>query len=173
MPRVSGAAARSLEPYWGRGFFGVRWSSRHLWYPEAGTRAHTMRGLAGKVVPMWVSDEDGSLRRTNPRIKTRTTDDGRRQVLIFRRAGRIGERRTARRRVGGQVVTTSVPASYPGAPGRIALRSAAGQVARGNVGVRWRHPGTAPGGYVRSAILEVCQQAGHGQPQVHPSLRRT
>lgn len=170
VPRVTGAGAGSLRPYWGEGFFGVRWSAPYLWYPEAGTRPRTMRSLAGKTVPMWVGDEDGALRRADPKIRTRTTEDGRRQVLIFRRAAQVGQRKTVRRRVAGRQVTTSVPASYPGAPGRIGQRQA-GRVATGNVGVRWRYPGTAAAWHVKSAIVEVAAAAGLGTPLVHPAAR--
>ena len=73
--------------------------------------------LKGKVIPMWVSDDDGSLKAKNPKIETRTREDGSQQVLIFRRATR------------------------PGAPGRISKRDELGRIAKGNVGVKWRHPG--------------------------------
>lgn len=173
VPRLTGRAARSLWPYYGAGFFGVRWSEPHLWYAEAGTRPRTMRSLAGKTIPMWVADEDGSLRRADPKIKKRVTEDGRQQVLIFRKAARIGQRKGVVRRVGGARTVVSVPASYPGAPGRIARRTESGRVDAGNVGVRWRHPGAQPGRYLTSAIADVAQQAGLGQREVHATLRRT
>jgi len=115
-----------------------------------------MRSLAGKTIPMWVNDPTGSEAAKNPRAKTRTTDDGRKQILIFRRAAPIGQRKTSVRMVNGLLTRTSVPASYPGAPGRIAVNRSqgmirrgdgidgegrAGQIATKNVGVRWRHPG--------------------------------
>lgn len=174
MPKVSGAAAASLQPYWGEGFFGVGWSAPYVWFQERGTRAHTMRSLAGKTIPMWVDDPDGSEHRKNPRSKVRITRDGRRQVLIFRHAAKIGQRKLVRRRVAGQSVLTSVPASYPGAPGRIALREqVGGRIALGNVGVRWRHPGLTAGGFVYAAIARVAFSAGLGHPRITPTRRET
>lgn len=169
-PRISGRSARGLHPVWGAGWYGVGWREPSVWYQERGTRPHTMTRLAGKVVPMWVDDRDGSVRRADPKAKTRVTDDGRRQVLIFRRAARIGQRKTVKRVVGGAEVSVSVPASYPGAPGRIGSRSG-GRIALGNVGVRWRHPGLPAAGHLETAVLKVAAAAGLGQPATQTTSR--
>lgn len=169
MPRVTGATSRRLQPVSGAGWFGIYFPDPYTWFLEHGTKAHTMRSLAGKTIPMWVSDADGSLRAKNPKIKTRRTEDGRLQVLIFRRAAKIGQRKFVRRpnRWTGVMETVSVPMSYPGAPGRIGTRNAAGppgagggQISRGNVGVRWRHPGLRPMQFLNSAIAETAFGAG-------------
>lgn len=170
LPRVTGRSARGLMPFFGAGFFGVSWIHPYLWWQESGTRPFTMTKLAGKVIPMWVDDADGSARRADPKAKTRITEDGRRQVLIFRRAARLGQRKTVMRRLAGRDVPTSVPASYPGAPGRIAAREG-GRISSGNVGVRWRHPGLRPRGSIETAVLKVAAAAGLGQPQVHTTRR--
>ncbi len=166
-PRLSGRAAEGIKPYSGEGFFGVRWSSSYLWYQEGGTGAHTMRKLAGKVIPMWVDDWTGEMKRRNPKAKTRITANGRRQILIFRKAAKMGARkRLAVRDPQGRLLRwRSVPQSYPGAPGRIAIRqwkppnSTTGKIAlsidRPNVGVRWRHPGIVPREFMQHAILHV------------------
>lgn len=170
MPRVTGATASRLTPISGRGWFGILFPDSWVWYMEHGTNPFTMVNLAGKTIPMWVDDQDGSARAKNPKARTRTTQDGRFQVLIFRKAARIGQQRVKTRRnpVTGSLERSSVPASYPGAPGRIANRAQgqgwegsrvavlrAGQVARGNVGVRWRHPGLRAAQYINSAIAQV------------------
>lgn len=174
MPRVTGATASHMSPIYGRGYFGVYFPDRYVWFQEHGTRAFTMRSLAGKVIPMWITDPDGSERAKNPKAKVRTTDDGRTQVLIFRRAAVIGQRKTVRRKnkVTGQIETTTTVASYPGAPGRIARRysglgfqgssgnAQAGQIAAGNVGVRWRHPGLRGQQFVNAAIAGTAFRAG-------------
>jgi hypothetical protein len=172
-PKLSGASARSMDPYWGEGFFGIRWSRPSLWFVETGHGAFTMRSLAGKTIPMWVPDPLGRLAAQNPKAKTRTTVDGRRQILIFRRAARLGQRKLVTRRVAGRTVGASVPASYPGAPGRIALRSAEGRVLSGNVGVRWRNPGGPGMHFIARSISDVAEAAGLGRSPVHPTLRRT
>jgi hypothetical protein len=172
MPRVSGRTASRLQPFYGRGFFGIWFPDSHTWFMEQGTGPRTMRTLAGKTIPMWITDTDGSLRRGNPKAKVRTTDDGRTQVLIFRRAARIGQRKTVRKvdRVTGAVTTSSTPASYPGAPGRISRRAApmpwtpvgqrGGQIGAGNVGVRWRHPGLRAQQFMNTAITGAAFDAG-------------
>ncbi len=170
-PRLSGSSARRIKPYWGPGFFGVRWADARVWYQEAGTRPYTMSKLAGKTVPMWVPDPSGELRRGDSKAKTKVAADGRTLVLIFRRAAQVGQRKNARRRVGSRMVTVSVPASYPGAPGRIATRGGGGRISSehpvsGHVGVRWRHPGLSPKGFINQAVLEVAGKAGLGTPQV-------
>lgn len=180
-PKLSGSAAAHLEAIWGRTYFGLRWQDSYLWYQEMGIRPFVMRSLAGKVIPMWVEDQDGSLRRQNPKIKSRTTADGRLQVLIFRKAAKVGARKPAKgqalRRAAKRTATTqrpigTVPASYPGAPGRINRRTpgrpfstqGGGQIARTNVGVRWRHPGLYPRGFLHNALLAGARL--HGLPQL-------
>jgi len=91
MPRVTGATANRLVPLYGEGWFGIYFPDPQAWFMEHGTAPRTMRSLAGKLIPMWVADADGSLRAKNPKIKIRHTEDGRTQVLIFRKAARIGE----------------------------------------------------------------------------------
>lgn len=172
MPRVTGATANRLRPVYGEGFFGIYFPDAWTWFQERGTKPFTMRSLAGKTIPMWVSDEDGQLRAKNSKIRVRTTEDGRVQVLIFRRAARIGQRKTVRRKnpVTGAIEVTTTVASYPGAPGRIARRipgmpntpagRVGGQIAAGNVGVRWRHPGLRAGQFLNSAIARSAFEAG-------------
>lgn len=92
--------------------------------------------LTHNTIPMWVEDEDGTEARKIPlrdrSRRTRVTRDGRRQVLIFRKA------------------------TKPGAPGRIGKRTrdANGRIAKGNVGVKWRHPGLPRRGFLSSAVTE-------------------
>lgn len=161
-PKLSGISARRLEPVWGDGYFGVRWQDHHVWFQEAGIKAFTMKHLAGKVIPMWIDDPTGTEKAKNPNAKTRVTESGRHQVLIFRRAAKQGERRP-----------DGKPASYPGAPGRIWTREAraplttagrrGGAIATRNVGVRWRHPGLAERSFVWKSLLQVA--AHHGIPE--------
>lgn len=159
MPKVSGSAAASLRPVHEEGFYGISWGRSYVRFLEGGTQPRTMRELAGKTIPMWVDDSDGSLAaKMAPKdraTKTRTTVDGRRQAKIFRKAAPIGSRKNVVR--AGR--TVSVPRSYPGAPGRIAARSG-GQIAKGNVGVRWRHPGIKGRDYIMDALLYVADSAG-------------
>lgn len=165
MPRVTGATANRLTPISGPGWFGIYFPDPWTWFLEHGTGPYTMKSLAGKTVPMWVYDEDGTLRTKNPKIKVRRTLDGRTQVLIFRRAAQIGQRKQVRRRNRwtGRTETVWTVASYPGAPGRINRRStgigweqgAAGQVTPGNVGVRWRHPGLRALQFLNAAVAGV------------------
>lgn len=172
MPRVTGATANRLKPISGEGFFGIYFPDAWTWYQERGTKPFTMRNLAGKTIPMWVSDEDGRIRAKNPKTKVRTTDDGRVQVLIFRKAARMGQRKVIRKKnpVTGAIETTTTVASYPGAPGRINRRTpgvpntpagrVGGQINVGNVGVRWRHPGLRAGQFLNSAIARSAFEAG-------------
>jgi hypothetical protein len=172
MPRVTGATANRLLPVYGQGFFGVYFPDFWTWFQERGTKPFTMRNLAGKTIPMWVSDDDGSIRAKNPKTRVRTTDDGRVQVLIFRKAAKIGQRKITRRKnpVTGAMETTTTVASYPGAPGRISRRVAGapntprglvgGQIGAGNVGVRWRHPGLHASQYINSAISRTAFESG-------------
>lgn len=172
MPRVTGATANRLRPLSGDGYFGIYFPDPWTWYQERGTKPYTMRSLAGKTIPMWVSDEDGKLRAKNPKIQVRQTEDGRTQVLIFRRAARIGQRKTVRRKnpVTGAIETTTTVASYPGAPGRISQRTPGqpntpagrlgGQIGAGNVGVRWRHPGLRAAQFLNSALARTAFESG-------------
>lgn len=143
----------------------------YTYYQEKGIRAFTMTSLAGKTIPMWVSDSDGKLRAKNPKIKTRVTEDGRFQVLIFRRAAPIGQRKPkyVRSRVTGEMVYVGdTVASYPGAPGRINRREprptnegvSPGWVAKTNVGVRWRHPGLEPKLFLNNSMTLAAQWSG-------------
>lgn len=142
MPKLTGASASRLFPLYGSGFFGVGWADSYVWFQEQGIRPFTMNSLKGKTIPMWVDDADGTERQKNPKAKTRMTVSGKTQVLIFRRA------------------------TNPGAPGRISRRSAgsqgkvAGAIAKGNVGVKWRHPGLAPRRFLNHAVSLAAQQGG-------------
>jgi hypothetical protein len=174
-PRASGQAALRMTPIWGEGWFGIHWLDDYLYFQEMGIRPFTMHSLAGKTIPMWVNDPDGTeaAKQKNPR--TRTTVDGRRQTLIFRRAARHGQRKTVNRQTGRGVERVSVPASYPGAPGRIAVNRSQGilragsvigphinrgQIMRGNVGVRWRHPGLNPAGFCARGMYAAAVNDG-------------
>jgi len=170
-PKLSGASSERFVGVAGEGYFGLRWGHSYVWFQEAGINPFTMTSLAGKVIPMWVEDPDGEERRKNPRIQTRVTADGRTQVLIFRRAAQIGQRKMAWRRRNGRIQRVSVPASYPGAPGRINRRREAGavdaegnrvggQIARRNVGVRWRHPGLDPKNFLYKAMVDAAREYG-------------
>ena len=171
MPKLTGQSASRISPLYGDGFFGIRFADSYVWYQENGIRAFTMTALAGKTIPMWVSDPAGTERQRNPRAQTRVTMSGIPQVLIFRRAARIGQTKTVRRKTpGGGWEERTVPMSYPGAPGRIGVRQAGrpwtspgargGQIAPGNTGVRWRHPGLAPRRFMNRAVTLAAQQAG-------------
>lgn len=163
-PKLTGQSAKRMQPLYGKGFYGLFFGDSPLWFQENGIRPFTMNNLQGKTIPMWIDDPTGAERARNPKAKTRRTESGKTQVLIFRRAAMKGQRKTVKRRnkVTGQIETTSVPMSYPGAPGRIAQREApsprtragrlGGQVARGNVGVRWRHPGISPRKFMNNAL---------------------
>ncbi len=164
MPKMSGKGAKKLQPLYGKGYYGIFFGEPYIWFQENGIRPFTMNALAGKVIPMWIDDPTGSERARNPKAKTRRTESGKMQVLIFRKAAKKGQRKTVRRKnpVTGQVEVSSKPMSYPGAPGRIGRREAAapftrpgklgGQIAGGNVGVRWRHPGLAPRKFLNTSL---------------------
>ena len=170
MPKLTGRAAQRLVPVYGYGFFGIHWADAYVYFQEKGIRPFTMTHLAGKTIPMWVDDPTGTEKQRNPMAQTRTTISGKPQVLIFRRAAQIGATRTIRTKVAGQWEVRTVPASYPGAPGRIGRREAAipwttagrqgGQIAQANIGVRWRHPGLAPRLFMNRAITLAAQQGG-------------
>lgn len=159
-PKMSGRSAKRFYPTWGEGFFGIRWIDAHVWFQERGIRPFTMRNLAGRTIPMWIDDPTGEERRNNPDAETRITADGRTQVLIFRKVSQEGQRTTAWRRRGGFLQEVDVPSSYPGAPGRIALRDPQGRISPGNVGVRWRHPGMAPKGFLYEGMVLAAWDAG-------------
>ncbi len=151
-PKSTGESSAKFTPIYGDGYFGIAFSDAHVWYQEMGIRPFTMHNLAGKTIPIWADDPYGKLRSENPKAETRVLPGNRIQVLISRKAALKGARkvitRTAR---GGRKIRVETPASYPGAPGRIASREAAtpwttegrvgGAIARANIGVRWRHPG--------------------------------
>lgn len=164
MPKLTGKGAKRLQPLYGKGYYGIFFGDSYIWFQENGIRPFTMNSLQGKTVPMWIDDPTGVERARNPKAKTRRTESGKIQVLIFRRAAMKGQRKTVKRRnkVTGEIETTTVPMSYPGAPGRIGSREMrrpftrsgklGGQIARGNVGVRWRHPGLAPRKFLNSSL---------------------
>lgn len=178
-PKLSGQSARRMQPLYGRGYYGIFFGDSPLWFQENGIRPFTMNKLAGKTIPMWIDDPTGIERSRNPRIKTRRTESGKIQVLIFRKAAQKGQRKTVKRKnkVTGQTETTSVPMSYPGAPGRIGTREAGrpftrpgklgGQIARGNVGVRWRHPGIAPRKFMNNALTIASGMHGIAPTRVY------
>lgn len=150
---------------------GMASHNSYVWFQEQGIRPFTMFSLAGKTIPMWVDDPTGTEREKNPRAQTRITLSGKVQVLIFRRAALPGQRITKRRKVAdGTWEDYSAPASYPGAPGRIGRRETSrpmttpgrvpGAIARGNVGVRWRHPGLAPRRFLNHAMSLAAMQGG-------------
>lgn len=169
-PKLSGLSSSRFEPIWGTGWYGIQWFDRYVWFQEQGIRPFTMRSLQGKVIPMWIDDPYGEEGRANPDAKRRETADGRQQVLIFRRAANSGERRRRTVRRNGVTYEVDAPASYPGAPGRINRRWAktpfmnegrlAGRIARGNVGVRWRHPGTEGKYFLWEALTAVAASYG-------------
>lgn len=180
MPKMTGAGARSLQPLWGPGFFGIRWDDNYVWFQEIGINPFTMSKLAGKIIPMWIKDPTGIERRKNPKAKTKTGEDGVIRVLVFRRAAKPGQRKVVRRADG---TLREVPASYPGAPGRIGRREVkrpltglgrlGGQIARGNIGVRWRHPGLIGRSFLYRGLIEAAIQHGldHEAP-VHASTSK-
>lgn len=165
-PKLSGASSARMLAIHGEGWFGVQWMDDFVWYQEAGIKAFTMRKLAGKTIPMWIDDPTGIERRKNPKAEIRTTRSGKVQVLIFRKVAKMNARRTVVRH--GTAV--SVPASYPGAPGRIAVREAmrpwtapgrvGGRIAMRNVGVRWRHPGLHPRSFIYRGLAQAAYSNG-------------
>jgi hypothetical protein len=183
MPKLSGAGARRLQPLYGRGYYGIFFGDSYIWFQENGIRPFTMNSLQGKTIPMWVDDPTGTERIKNPKAKVRTTASGKVQVLIFRKAAKKGQRKTVTRRdkTTGQLTQVSVPMSYPGAPGRISMREmaapytrsgkAGGQIARGNVGVRWRHPGIAPRKFMNTALTLASGTHGIAPTRVYVADR--
>lgn len=173
MPKNTGYSASRLQPLYGKDFFGLRWADSYVWFQDHGIRPFTMNSLEGKTIPMWIDDPTGKERAKNPKAKVRVTMSGKTQVLIFRKAARKGQRITRYKKnpqTGQPMVVEDRPASYPGAPGRIARREAAapmttpgrvaGAIARGNVGVRWRHPGLEPRLFLNNAMTLACQWNG-------------
>jgi hypothetical protein len=172
MPKMSGASAARLQPLYGKGYFGIWWQDSYVFFQDHGIRPFTMRSLAGKVIPMWIDDPTGQERSKNPKAKIRVTLSGKTQILIFRRAAALGQRITkyGKDRQGNRIVVSDKPASYPGAPGRINRREAAapwtksgkqgGQIAAGNGGVRWRHPGIEPRLFLNNAVTLAAQWHG-------------
>lgn len=168
-PKLTNKLADGLVPLWSEDAFGIGWHADYTWYQEKGTKPFLMRSLEGKTVPMWIDDPTGDEQRNNPKAKTRVMAGGRVQVLIFRKVAERGQRKLVERRVGGRIVQVDVPASYPGAPGRIQHRHTqpivppgkiAGQIRQGNVGVRWRHPGLQGLGFIVDSIQEVAFKHG-------------
>ena len=172
-PKMSGEGARRLQPLYGDGWFGIYFPDSYMWFQDHGIRPFTMNSLEGKTIPMWINDPSGVERTKNPKAKTRTTESGVVQVLIFRKVRRKGQR-VVKTRVDPVTHITRVvvdrPASYPGAPGRIVSREAgspnttpgrvAGAIAKGNGGVRWRHPGTAPRLFLNNGMTVAAQHHG-------------
>jgi hypothetical protein len=157
MPKLTGTSASRLFPLYGSGHFGIGWQDSYVWFQERGISAFTMWSLAGKTIPMWVDDPTGSEREKNPRAPTRITFSGKVQVLIFRKA------------------------TAPGAPGRISRREAgrpfttagrvAGAIARGNVGVKWRHPGLAPRRFLNHAMSVAARRGGFTPERLYAADR--
>lgn len=171
-PRFSGASARRMEAVWGHDYYGVLWKDNYVWFQEMGISPFLMNSLQGKTVPLWVEDADGSIRAKNPKVETRTSVDGRTQVLIFRKVAHKGERKNVTRRIGGMDRQVSVPRSYPGAPGRINRRvrtgEGVGRIAKGNVGVRWRHPGLDGKFFIHDALARTAYEQGmEDEGQIH------
>lgn len=157
MPKITGHLATTLTPVFGPNFWGIYFPDKKAWFLERGTRPFTMNSLAGKVIPMWVDDPNGDEAKANKKAKTRITEDGRHQTLIFRKAANKGDRKNVMKN--GKVV--SVPRSYPGAPGRIGNpRGGGGRIAAGNSGVRWRHPGIDGRQYLNEAIEDTADIFG-------------
>jgi hypothetical protein len=171
MPKLTGYAASRLYPLYGKGYFGIGFADPYTWFQENGIRPFTMYALAGKTIPMWIDDPTGTERLRNPKAKTRVTMSGKTQVLIFRKVAKMGQRKTVTRKgPGGAMEKTTVPMSYPGAPGRIGVRqspkptttpgTSGGQIAQGNSGVRWRHPGLAPRKFLNHSLTVAAQRGG-------------
>lgn len=175
--------ASRLLPYSGRGYFGIRWLDNYAYYQEMGAQPFTMSSLSGKTIPMWLKDPTGIERIKNPKAKTRVRPDGVTEVLIFRKVAKKGARKTIITKYGNK---KSVPASYPGAPGRIALREArhpytspgkaAGAISSPNVGVRWRNPGLRGKHFMQNGITTAAAGNGIIITQIvvkHPSGQET
>lgn len=185
-PKMTGDGARRLQPLYGEGWFGIYFPDSYMWFQDHGIRPFTMKSLAGKTIPMWINDPTGEMRAKNPKAKTRTTESGQTQVLIFRKAALPGTRITKTRtdpKTHIKRVMEDRPASYPGAPGRISNRESgrpnttagrvAGAIAKGNGGVRWRHPGTAPRLFLNNGLTVAAQQHGILPVRIYIADRNT
>lgn len=174
-PKLSGRSSKNFYPIYGNGWFGIAWMDRYVWLQDQGISAFTNKNLAGKVIPMWVDDPGGQVKAKNPKAKQRTTVAGRIQTLIFRRAAKIGQRKKVKQDDG---TYRTVPASYPGAPGRISKRNlrqpwtapgrVGGWIARGNVGVRWRHPGLNPREFIEYGMTRAVVEHGYQATAIIP-----
>jgi hypothetical protein len=146
------------------------------------TTGHT---LTHNTIPMWLPDPLGRLHRENPKNKTRVTVDGRQEVLFFRKVAKIGQTKNAIRRDShGRLQVRSVPASYPGAAGRINLRQfpdfpggtgngrIMSTIERPHVGVRWRHPGIVGKHFMAHSITTVCQEYGITASRINATFRK-
>jgi hypothetical protein len=185
-PRLSGRGAAGIKPYWGVGWFGIRWDRPYLWYQEAGINPFTMNNLpTDKPIPMWIDDPTGAEAKANPKAEKRRTENGRQQILIFRKVAKKGARKkiAVRDREGRLLRYRTVPASYPGAPGRIARRSYderygvnSGKIARlvprPHVGVRWRHPGIVNREFMQHGLQQVGEMARLDDLTVYATYRR-
>ncbi len=80
---------------------------------------------------------------------------------------------------------TDVPASYPGAPGRISHRevtsypadgTSTGRIARltprAHMGVRWRHPGLIGRHFLHHALEQTLAANGLGPLPIYATFRR-
>lgn len=170
-PKLTGTGASGIKPLFGEGYFGLTWTMPYLWVQNVGAKPFLMRSLAGKTIPMWIDDPTGTEKAKNPKAQTRTTESGRTQVLIFRRAAPIGSRKTVKRKgPGGAMISRDVPASYPGAVGRIAQREAprpwttegrtGGQIAQGNIGIRWYFPGLSSRNFFEEGLNRAAEDIG-------------
>lgn len=172
MPKATGDSAKRLQPLYGNNFFGIYFPDSYTFFQDHGIRPFTMTNLAGKTIAMWVSDPTGVMRASNPKLKVKVDAAGKTKVLIFRKAAVIGATKTkyVTNKATGQREAVRTPASYPGAPGRIGNRETgspytskgkvAGAIARGNTGVRWRHPGIAPRLFLNNALTLAAQWNG-------------
>lgn len=165
-PKLTGQGSLGLKPYWGEGYFGIEWPQHldYMWIQEAGSRPFTMKSLAGKTIPMWINDPTGKVARENPKAERRVTASGKRQVKIFRKVAKIGQRkRVAVRDGSGRLIRwRDVPASYPGAPGRINRRGEGGRIVThppaGHQGVRWRNPGLHPRQFMEHSLQQIARR---------------
>lgn len=173
MPKATGDGAKRLQPLYGKGFFGIYFPDAYTFFQDHGIRPFTMTNLAGKTVPMWISDPTGVMRASNPKAKVKIDASGKVKVLIFRKVAPVGARKQKyklNRKTGIRELVSDTPMSYPGAPGRIGRRETgtpytskgrvAGAVARGNSGVRWRHPGIGPRLFLNNALTLSAQWNG-------------
>jgi hypothetical protein len=179
-PKMTGQGARGLEAIWGEGWFGIKWPKyySYMFIQEKGSRPFTMTKLAGKTIPMWINDPTGKVAKENPKAEKRTTESGKRQVKIFRKVAKVGQRRKeALRDASGRLIRwRDVPASYPGAPGRIARRDSSGKIVShppsGHQGVRWRNPGLHPRQFMEHSIQMTAHRHHIDDPTVYVGYRR-